>query len=124
VLTFDGRKPWVPVTMDEYLVFEERRLARAVAETDRNIADATARTGQYDDSGPRQVYEAMKRTNPAEAEKFWAMIQGLKAQAARDAAAVAAAPAHAGFLGGSDARIIAAWRAARRGRGAAARAIV
>jgi hypothetical protein len=92
VLTFDGRKPWVPVTMDEYLAFEERRLTQAVAETDRNIADARARTGQYDDSGPRQVYEAMKKTNPAEAEKFWAMIQGLKAQAAKDAAAVAATP--------------------------------
>jgi hypothetical protein len=92
VLTFDGRKPWVPVTMEEYLAFEERRLTRAVAETDRNIADVRARTGQYDDSGPREVYEAMKKTNPAEAEKFWAMIQEVKAQAAKDAAAVAAAP--------------------------------
>ena len=34
----------------------------------------------------------MKKTDPAGAEKFWAMIQGLKAQAAKDAAAVAKAP--------------------------------
>ena len=92
VLTFDGRPPWVPVTTEEYLAFEERRLIRAVAETDRNIADANAKVGHYDDSGPRQVYEAMKKTDPAEAEKFWAMIQGLKAQAAKDAAAAATAP--------------------------------
>jgi hypothetical protein len=92
VLTFDGRVPWVPVTTEEYLAFEERRLTRAVAETDRSIAQANANAGQYDDSGPRQVYEAMKKTNPAEAETFWTMIQGVKAQAAKDAAAAAAAP--------------------------------
>lgn len=92
VLTFDGRTPWIPVTTAEYLAFEERRLVRAVAETDRDIADAGARAGQYDDSGPRKVYEEMKKTNPAEAEKFWAMIQEVKAQAARDAAAAASAP--------------------------------
>lgn len=92
VLTFDGRAPWVPLTTGEYLDFEERRLAREVAEADRNIAEARAKAGQYDDSGPRQVYEAMQKTDPAEAEKFWAMIQGVKAQAARDAAAAATAP--------------------------------
>lgn len=92
VLTFDGRAPWVPVTTAEYLAFEERRLVRAVAETDRNIAAANAKAGQYDDSGPRQVYEAMKKTNPAEAEKFWATIQGVKAQASQSAAAAATAP--------------------------------
>jgi hypothetical protein len=92
VLTFDGRVPWIPVTTAEYLAFEERRLMREVAEADRNIADTHARVGQYDDSGPRQVYEAMKKTDPVEAEKFWTMIQGVKAQAARDAAAAATAP--------------------------------
>jgi hypothetical protein len=92
VLTFDGRAPWVPVTTAEYLAFEERRLTKAVAEGDRNIAEAHAKAGQYDDSGPRQVYEAMKKTDPAEAEKFWTMIQGVKAQAAKDAAAAATAP--------------------------------
>ncbi len=92
VLTFDGRLPWVPVTTAEYLAFEERRLMQAVAETDHDIADANARAGRYDDSGPRQVYEAMKKTNAAEAEKFWAMIQDVKAQAARDAAAASAGP--------------------------------
>ena len=54
VLTFDGRVPWVPLTTEEYLAFEERRLIRAVAETDRDIAEANAKVGQYDDSGPRQ----------------------------------------------------------------------
>jgi hypothetical protein len=34
----------------------------------------------------------MKKTDPVEAEKFWAMIQTMKAQAARDAAAAAKAP--------------------------------
>lgn len=92
VLTFDGRAPWVPITTAEYLAFEERRLSKAVAEADRNIAEATAKAGQYDDSGPRQVYEAMKKTNPAEAEKFWATIQGVKAQAAQTAVAAGAAP--------------------------------
>jgi len=92
VLTFDGRLPWVPVTTEEYLAFEERRLTREVAETDRNIAGAKAKVGRYDDSGPREVYEAMKKTDPAEAEKFWAMIQNVKAQATQDAAAAATAP--------------------------------
>jgi hypothetical protein len=92
VLTFDGRAPWVPVTTEEYLAFEERRLTQAVAEADHNIAEAHANAGKYDDSGPRQVYEAMKKTNPAEAEKFWAMIQDVKAQAVKDAAAAAATP--------------------------------
>ena len=87
VLTFDGRLPWVPVTTEEYLAFEERRLTKEVAEVDRNIAETNAKAGKYDESGPRQVYETMKKTDPAEAEKFWAMIQGLKAQAAKDAAA-------------------------------------
>ena len=92
VLTFDGRLPWVPLSTDEYLAFEERRLTKAVAEGDKNIAEVKARTGQYDESGPRQVYEAMKKTDPVEAEKFWAMIQSMKAQAAKDAAALAKAP--------------------------------
>ena len=92
VLTFDGRLPWVPVTTGEYLDFEERRLTKAVADTDRTIAESKARTGQYDDSGPRQVYEAMKKTDPAEAEKFWAMILTVKAQAEKDKAAAAKAP--------------------------------
>jgi hypothetical protein len=92
VLTFDGRVPWVPLTTEEYLAFEERRLTKLVAEGDRNIADANARAGQYDESGPRKVYEEMKKTDPAGAEKFWTMIQGIKAQAARDAAAAAKAP--------------------------------
>jgi hypothetical protein len=92
VLSFDGRTPWVPVSTEEYLAFEERRLTREAAEADQNIAEAHAKAGQYDDSGPRQVYEAMKKTDPAEAEKFWAMIQEVKAQAAKDAAAAAAAP--------------------------------
>jgi hypothetical protein len=35
----------------------------------------------------------MKKTDPAGAEKFWAMIQEVKAQAAKDAAAAAKAPA-------------------------------
>ena len=34
----------------------------------------------------------MKKTDPAEAEKLWAMIQDVKAQAAKDAAAAATAP--------------------------------
>ena len=76
--TFDGRAPWVPVTTDEYLAFEERRLARAVAETDRGIAKMKARVGQYDESGPRQLYEAMKNTDPAEAEKFWNVNDSVK----------------------------------------------
>ena len=92
VLTFDGRVPWVPVTTEEYLDFEERRLKRVIAETDNNITQAKDRAGQYDDSGPRQVYEAMKKTDPVEAEKFWAMIQEVKVQAAKDAAAAAKAP--------------------------------
>ena len=92
VLTFDGRLPWVQVTTEEYLDFEERRLRKVIAETDHNIAQAKDRAGQYDDSGPRQVYDAMKKTDPAGAEKFWAMIQEVKAQAARDAAAAAKAP--------------------------------
>nr|AGD93286.1 hypothetical protein orf508 [uncultured bacterium]AGD93327.1 hypothetical protein orf508 [uncultured bacterium] len=92
VLTFDGRLPWVPVTTAEYLAFEERRLTRAIAEVERNTAETNAKTGKYDDSGPRQIYETMKKTDPAEAEKFWAMIQGVKAQAAKDAAAAAKAP--------------------------------
>lgn len=92
VLTFDGRLPWVPLTTDEYLAFEDRRLTRLVAEGDRNIADAKSKAGQYDESGPRQVYEEMKKTDPAGAEKFWAMIQDVKAQAAKSAAAAAKAP--------------------------------
>jgi len=92
VLTFDGRLPWVPLTTDEYLAFEERRLTRVMAETDKNISDAKTRAGQFDESGPRQVYESMKKTNPAEAETFWAMIQDVKAQAAKDAASAAKAP--------------------------------
>jgi hypothetical protein len=92
VLTFDGRLPWVPFTTDEYLAFEERRLTRLVAEGDRNIAEANAKVGKYDESGPRKVYEEMKKTDPAGAEKFWAMIEGIKAQAAKDAAAAAKAP--------------------------------
>ena len=63
-----------------------------MAEGDKNIAEANARVGRYDESGPRKVYEEMKKTDPAGAEKFWAMIEGIKAQAAKDAAAAAKAP--------------------------------
>jgi hypothetical protein len=92
VLTFDGRVPWVPLSTEEYLDFEERRLSRDVAEIDQNIAETNAKVGKYDDTGPLEVYEAMKKTNPEEAEKLLAVIQAAKAQAARDAAAAATAP--------------------------------
>ena len=93
VLTFDGRLPVGARSAPTNT--SPSRIAvspRSVAEGDKNIADAKARAGQYDESGPRQVYEAMKKTDPVEAEKFWAMIQNVKAQAAKDAAAAAKAP--------------------------------
>jgi len=87
VLTFDGRLPWVPVTMAEYLAFEERRLVEAEAETSRDIARAQAGAGRLDDAALRKAYEAMKQTNPAEAEQFLKMMEDVRQQAARAAAA-------------------------------------
>ena len=85
VVTFDGRLPWVPVTTAEYLASEERRLVTLQAEADRNIADASARAGQFDEKALQDIYESMKKTNPAEAEKFRAMMDEVKRQSQKAA---------------------------------------
>jgi hypothetical protein len=89
VLTFDGRVPWVPVTMAEYLAFEERRLIEAEAEVDANVAAAEAGAGTFDEAALGEVYEEMKKVDPAQAEQFRAMMAEVKQEVAR---AVAAAP--------------------------------
>src|SRR6188768_3245820 len=37
VLSFDGRLPWVPLTMGEYLAFEERRMVKQYEEPNRTL---------------------------------------------------------------------------------------
>ena len=95
VLTFDGRLPWVPLTMGEYLAFEERRMVKQYEEAEQNIASSRARAGQFDEKALRETYDAMKAVNPAEAEKFLAMMAEVKKNVAR--AAAEAPPVTNGF---------------------------
>ena len=94
VLTFDGRLPWVPLTMGEYLAFEERRMVKEYEEAERNIA-ASSKPVQLDENELRKAYEAMKAVNPAEAEKFLAMMAEVRKSAAR--ASAEAKPVTNGF---------------------------
>lgn len=72
ILSSNGQVPWIPVSMDEYLQFQERELQRA--------ADEAAKVGrsvdQQDDASVdrqlRTVYENMKKFDPAAAEKMLA----------------------------------------------------
>lgn len=69
VLSNNGRLPWTPVSMDEYLRFHERELKR--------VAEANAKSrrevdGMDDAAMERQiqsVYENMRKIDPAGAEK-------------------------------------------------------
>jgi hypothetical protein len=70
VLTFDGNVPWVPVTMAEYLDFEERRLVAAEAETEQKNEKAWNTAEQLDADGIRDTYENVRRLDPEQAEKF------------------------------------------------------
>ena len=95
VLTFDGRLPWVPLTMAEYLAFEERRMTKQFEEVEQNIASSRAAAGKFDEKALRETYEAMKAANPAEAEKFLAMMAEVRKNVAK--AAAEAPPMNNGF---------------------------
>jgi hypothetical protein len=75
VLTSDGRVPWVPVTMAEYLDFEERRLVQAEAETRAKNDKAWNTAELLDADGIRDTYEGVRQIDPAEAEKLRAMME-------------------------------------------------
>lgn len=72
VLSSNGQVPWMPVSMDEYLQFQERELLRA-ADAAAKVNRATQR--QDDAAVDKQllaVYENMKKFDPAAAEKMLA----------------------------------------------------
>lgn len=86
VLTFDGRIPWIPVTMSEYLDFEERRLVALEAESASNIAEVQANTSVFDEDAVRETFEAMRAVDPAQAEEFRTMMEEVRKQTAAAAA--------------------------------------
>jgi len=77
LLTRDGKLPWEPVTVGDYLAFSERRQARKLSEFGQWRA---APSRQIDMSKIERVYEQMKRTDPQGAEKFISDMRALKAR--------------------------------------------
>lgn len=80
VVTSDGRVPWVPVTMAEYLDFEERRLVQAEAEKRAENEEAWSTAELLDADGIRDTYDGVWRIDPDEAEKFRTMMAETRRQ--------------------------------------------
>jgi len=85
VLTADGRVPWEPVSMEEYLQFHKRELERADATTKKTSEQVRRQDDVTLDKQAVLVYENMRKFDPAAAEK---MLADLRAQlpAAKDQA--------------------------------------
>lgn len=66
LITKDGRLPWLPETMDDFLTAEAERRSRALDEWNRSRANMKA----PDPAWIQQTYEMFKKTDPAGAEKF------------------------------------------------------
>ncbi len=91
VFTAQGRLPWVPVTVAEYLDFTERDLVRRHAEARASLAQQQAAMApEAREAQIRRVVEGMRRVDPAQAAR---LEQDLRASLAAEVAAVEAASA-------------------------------
>ena len=71
VITRDGRLPWIPLTLADKLDAEGRRRREKLAEW----LKTRAQTKGMDDAAVRKTYEALKKSEPAGAEKFLAEMK-------------------------------------------------
>jgi len=87
LLSNDGYRPWIPVTVADMLRWQERELARREVEYSRGRSTANGLDEQKID----EMYRSMKRIDPAAAEKMRADLlatqQKVRASAAKNDAA-------------------------------------
>lgn len=100
VITPDGRRPWVPVTTDEYLDFTERDLMRRHAEAQAAVAaQQAAMAPAAREAQIQRVVEGMRRVDPAQAAR---LEQELRASLAAEVRAIEAAAARRRAQGQDD----------------------
>lgn len=87
LLSNDGYRPWVPVTVAEVLRWQEREIARREAD----YAKGSPAANGLDERKIDEMYRSMKRIDPAAAEKMRADLlatqQKVRASAAKNDAA-------------------------------------
>lgn len=74
VLTSDGRLPWEPVTVAEYLDWQAREIKRRKSD----VAEAAAEAPAIDGAAWREGYEALKAADPAAAEELRKTMEALE----------------------------------------------
>lgn len=91
VFTRNGRVPWVPVTVAEYLDFTERDLTRQQAQVQASQqAVRRAEEPGADEAMLQRIAEGLRKVDPAQAEQLMAQIRAQHAQARAQAEAAAA----------------------------------
>ena len=79
LLTKDGRLPWIPVTLGDKLDEEEARRVRALADWKKTVAGWKP----LDEAAIQKAYEAVKKSDPAGAEKMVASMRESSAETKR-----------------------------------------
>lgn len=110
VLTSDGRLPWEPVTVADYLDWQAREIARRQVD----VAEAAEDTPAIDGAAWREGYEAMKTVDPTAAEALRKTMEALERDLPKMQAEHAALAAQAGAGMQADLARLQAYRASLR----------